>query len=301
MRTTVGHALACVLVLLSAQAGLAGDYMTNIARRGEPPVRLHVSERGAGAPIVLLHGLGLSAYSWRKVIPDLAQAHRVVAVDLKGHGISDKPDDGRYGPVDHARAISSLVKHLDLSGVTLVGHSLGGLVAVIAALELERSRPGTVSRLVLVDAPLLPHPLPAAAGFVQLPVIPEVMMAMATPEEIAAGILLIDDGTLEGVTARDLRVHARPYRQRGGVEAYLATARALADYIPNIRPGLLDRLRIPTLLLWCRADMKVPLATAKRAHRRIRTSQLTIIDGCDHDPQEQQPKKLLSAIGRFLE
>jgi pimeloyl-ACP methyl ester carboxylesterase len=77
-------------------------------------------------PVLLIHGLGASTYTWRHLIPALARNHRVIAVDLKGAGKSDKPLDEAYGILDQASLLKILVEHKSLSNLTVVGHSMGG-------------------------------------------------------------------------------------------------------------------------------------------------------------------------------
>ena len=109
---------------------------------------------GGGVPVVLLPGTGLTARSWDVVAGSLATTHPVVAVDLRGHGSSEWP--GVYSIAGMARDVADLLGVLDVSGdgrVDLVGHSLGGLVA----LRVAAARPDRVRRLVLEDVGTL-HP-----------------------------------------------------------------------------------------------------------------------------------------------
>lgn len=100
------------------------------------------------APVVLLHGVGDSWHSWELVLPHLPASTRVVAVTLRGHGLSDHPPKG-YGRADFAGDVTALLKQLDLKGVTLVGHSLGSFVAQHVA---AADRDGRIARVVLVGS-----------------------------------------------------------------------------------------------------------------------------------------------------
>src|ERR687885_1619742 len=105
---------------------------------------------GAVPPLVFLHGLGGSGSTWQTVLADLAVRHRVCALDLPGHGASDKPAPATadYSVAGLARAVAQALDLLGLAPAVLVGHSLGGAVAMQVALD----RPAAVSRLVLVDS-----------------------------------------------------------------------------------------------------------------------------------------------------
>jgi pimeloyl-ACP methyl ester carboxylesterase len=85
------------------------------------------------------------------VAPELAKSHRVIAVDLKGFGQSDKPFDGRYSVFDQAELLAQLIEDKDLRNLTLVGHSFGGGIALLLALEANQRLAGRISRLVLLD------------------------------------------------------------------------------------------------------------------------------------------------------
>src|SRR5690349_1242694 len=107
-------ALAVVLVgAVRAQAAEPSQttYMAELPVAGSASVRLHVEERGHGAPIILLHGLGMSGFTWRHIAPELAATHRVIAIDLKGFGRSDKPLDTTYSARDQAQLIAAFVEH----------------------------------------------------------------------------------------------------------------------------------------------------------------------------------------------
>ncbi|WP_406194418.1 alpha/beta fold hydrolase [Kitasatospora sp. NBC_01560] len=122
-----------------------------------PEVTLNYGESGPpdGPPLVLLHALGERSLDWAGVLPELAPAHHVFALDLRGHGDSGRP--GRYGLVEMRDDVLAFLDALGLERVDLVGHSMGGVVAYLVAQE----RPGRIRRLVLEDVPA-PHPRPAS-------------------------------------------------------------------------------------------------------------------------------------------
>src|SRR5688500_8609467 len=96
-----------------AAAGERG-YAVNLGT-GDAPLRIWVEERGRGKPILLIHGLGANTYTWRKLVSDLARTHRVIAVDLKGFGRSDKPLDAAYGALDQAALLKRLIARRGLA------------------------------------------------------------------------------------------------------------------------------------------------------------------------------------------
>ena len=102
------------------------------------PINLHYKETGRGDPILLLHGLGASSYAWRYVTPELAKNHRVIALDLKGFGLSDKPKDDKYSLFDQAELVDQFIQKHKLRRLTLVGHSFGGGIALALAIKDQK-------------------------------------------------------------------------------------------------------------------------------------------------------------------
>ena len=105
--------------------------------------RIHFTEQGAGTAIVFIHGFGASLVTWRLLSVHLKGDYRVILLDLKGHGHSDRRRDSRYSPEDHADVVSGLIRHLGLSRVVLVGHSFVGSTI---ALRLVLKGQGNLSR-----------------------------------------------------------------------------------------------------------------------------------------------------------
>jgi pimeloyl-ACP methyl ester carboxylesterase len=102
-----------------------------------PPLALAADIAGAGLPLVCLHGFAATRYTWRHLVAPLASRATVIRLDLKGFGDSPKPRDGAYALADHAAAVTAYLRAHDLRGVTLVGHSFGGIVARAVALGLD--------------------------------------------------------------------------------------------------------------------------------------------------------------------
>src|SRR3954470_5524152 len=91
---------------------------------------LHVTRSGSGKPLLLLHGLGANSYTWRFLKPKIPAGYELFEIDLKGFGKAEKPADGKYSIFDQADLVFALIKSLDLKNVSLVGHSMGGGVAL---------------------------------------------------------------------------------------------------------------------------------------------------------------------------
>ena len=302
--------LAVVLASMTAPA-VAGEpaaglphqgrrsFMAEVSAPGQSSVQLYVEEVGAGPPLILIHGMGGSAYSWRRVIPGLAQHYRVFAIDLKGFGRSAKPFDSHYAPADQAALIANFMRRRGLSNATVVGHSFGGAVALSLALGLNRTAPGRIGRLVLMNAPAYPQPIPFKQKFLTLPFVPYVALAAIPPIFTArAGLQSSYHGTSH-VTDHDVGVYADPLHEAGGRHALVMTMRRIEEIAAT---GIVENyavLRMPALLIWCRADPVVPLASGQRLAKAMPHARLAVIERCDHTPAEEAPAETLALIRNF--
>ncbi len=298
MRALSACAAALFFLSAPASAGMKKSYRVTVALPDQRPFALHVEEGGVGRPIVLLHGLGASSYMWRHLAPELAKRHRVVTVDLKGFGRSDKPADADYRIDDHAAAITALLDRLNLRDVTLVGHSLGGAVALLIAVDADRAGDKRISRLILMNSPAFEQVPSLAISVLRLPLVPYILLPALTPEFGARAILNAGDGTR--ITSSEIEAYARPLRDRGALQALIKTGRGIE---PRNFPDVIaryPRLRQPTLVIWCRSDPTVPLAIGQRLAQALPRAELRIFDSCRHVPPEQSIKETARAVGVFL-
>src|SRR5262245_64550177 len=176
--------LAAILAASSVFPRAANDAnQFPFARLGPPyaPVTLYPVERGEGPPVLLIHGFGTNSFTWRHVAPDLARDHKVIAVDLKGFGRSDKPFDERYAASDQAELLTQLILDRDLHNLTIVGHSYGGGIALLLALEADTRLHGRIAKLVLLATIAYPQAIPVFFKLLDRPVLSQVGVRMATP------------------------------------------------------------------------------------------------------------------------
>jgi pimeloyl-ACP methyl ester carboxylesterase len=266
---------------------------------GDDAVKLAVHETGKGPPLILLHGLGASSYTWRKVIPELAKNHRVIAIDLKGFGKSDKPLDSRYSLLDHARLIEDFILRRKLRNVTLTGHSYGGGVALAVALNLKDGGYDHVSRLILIDSIAYRQPLPFFFQVLKTPFIGEIGISIIPPEVQMGRALTIAYHEDDKVTDETIDAYASSLRSEGGRHALLYT-------IDQLDPDLADQfsrryaeLKQPALVIWCGHDKIVPLPYGRRLARDLPNADFNLIPDCGHIPHEEQPEATINAIRSF--
>src|SRR5687768_17125149 len=112
---------------------------------------LYYESYGSGDPILAIHGLGASIYSWRKLKGHFPH-NRLVLVDLRGHGQSPKPRDKHYSIAKQAELILQFIREQDFRKLTLIGNSYGGAVSLLVSIRLCREEPGRLSKLILIDS-----------------------------------------------------------------------------------------------------------------------------------------------------
>ena len=264
------------------------------------PVKLHYKESGQGEPVLLLHGLGASSYAWRYVTPDLARNHRVIALDLKGFGLSDKPRDNKYSLFDQAELVDKFIKKHNLKNLTLVGHSFGGGVALALALKDQKRSKPRLKKLILIDSISYKQKIPWGIALMRTPIISDLGIALIPPEtqmKIALQFAYHDKSKIPPEAPRE---YAKQISTPGGKYALLRTAAQLMpENIEKFTRKYRD-LKIKTLLIWCRRDGIVPVAYGKRLYNNLANARMHILPACVHLPQEELPQLTSKLITRFL-
>ena len=290
--------LACSNPTTSGQALPRGAFI-NVGTPARP-LRLWLEEAGVGEPMLLIHGLGGNTYTWHHLAPRLANRHRVLSVDLKGFGRSDKPFDETYALFDQVALLETLIQRKGLRNLTIVGHSFGGGVALALTAKLNQTQPDAVARLVLIDSIAYPQPVPLFIELLRTPVLAEVGIYSAPPELEAYKGLLAAYADPAKITFETVRAYAEPLYEPGGRHALLKTAQ---EIIPRNLPALIAKyptVHQPTLLIWCAADRVVPLSVGKKLVRALPRARLSVLKGCGHIPQEELPATTLAVMRAFL-
>jgi pimeloyl-ACP methyl ester carboxylesterase len=294
------------LVALAGMAAARGERPPRpsgawLARAGVEPryldvdgVRVRYVRRGAGPPVVLVHGILSSAYTWADVIPALAATHDVIALDLPGFGGSDIPPAftaDRYVPL-----LRGFLDALGLPKVDLVGHSLGGAVAC----AFTAAEPGRVARLVLVDSAGFNLGTQDRPWLLRLAGSPGVAAALeALPIRrplVKLGLRQVfeDDGR---ITPERVEEYVAPLF-RPGASAFLAGL--LRDARRLGLPDAIAHVRAPTLVVWGEQDAWAPLAHADRFVAAIPGARKAVITPCGHIPQEERPQEFIVLLREFL-
>jgi pimeloyl-ACP methyl ester carboxylesterase len=265
--------------------------------------RLSYQVGGRGPVLVLVHGITNSSRSWEPVLASLARRFTVVAPDLLGHGDSAKPR-GDYSLGANASLLRDLMLALGHERATIVGHSLGGGIAMQMAYQF----PERVERLVLVSSGGLGRQVTPLLRAVALPGAELVLPLLASQPLVNAGAKV--GGWIEQIGLRvgsDLAAMAGGFASLQDIEArraFVHTARSVID-VGGQRVDATDRLylseAIPTLILWGDRDPIIPARHGTRAHELMPGSRLRIFDGAGHYPHHDDPAGFAAAITEFVD
>lgn len=265
-------------------------------------VETHGARAGPDAEtFLLLHGYGASSFSWRSWAAPLARRGHVVLVDLKGFGSAPKPDDDAYGPHDQADLVHHLILRRSLTNLTLVGHSLGGGVALLLALRLLQERPTRLHRLVLLAAAAYQQRLPPFVWFARRPRLGSFLLRSLGARFVVNKALRRAVYDPASVTPGQVEGYARPL---AGAAARRALFRAGRRVLPEDLDEIVARypsIDVPTLLLWGRQDPVIPLSIGERLAAALPDARLAVLDRCGHLPAEERPEDSVRILEAFLD
>lgn len=257
---------------------------------------------GSGPPVVLVHGITASSAEWELVGSQLARRHTVLAPDLIGHGHSAKPR-GDYSMGAFASGIRDLVLWLELGPATIVGHSLGGGVAMQFAYQF----PERTERLALVSSGGLGRGVHAFLRAATLPGSELVLPLLAGSQVLAAGRAVGRALARLGVQlGNDALEMARGHASLGDPEsraAFVHTLRASID-VGGQRVQATDRLylaaELPLLIVWGARDRIIPPGHGRRAHELVPGSRFELFERAGHFPHLDEPQRFLATIEDWI-
>ncbi|HEX8951107.1 MAG TPA: alpha/beta hydrolase, partial [Polyangia bacterium] len=262
-------------------------------------------ELGAGEPLLLVHGLMTTSYSWRYVIDELARSWRVIAIDLPGCGRSDKPAGARYGGPEQAAFLVELVGALGLRGCRVVGNSMGGYLCMRAAL----ADAGAFGRLVNIHSPGVPDwRYRALFGALATP---GVAAALAwwirrAPQRWAHRNVHYFDETLKSI--EEAAEYGDPLATADGARAFIGylkdalAPRDVAAFVAELgaRRAAGQRFPIPLQLVYSRQDPLVPPSVGERLHALVPDAPLVWLESTSHFAHVDTPAAVVEALRTFL-
>jgi pimeloyl-ACP methyl ester carboxylesterase len=255
-----------------------------------------------GPPVLLLHGLASDGGTWDLAIEPLAaRGLRVITPDLLGHGRSDKPDIA-YSLASFAGDLRELLDSLGLREVTVVGHSLGGAIAIY----LGYHHPGYVARLALVSSGGLGkrvHPLLRAAT---LPGARHVLAAALNRRTapVYSSARLHRALRIPPATLVNLSRAGRTLATRDGQVAFFTTLKSVVE--PSGQRGSMLEARylaehVPVLIVWTEQDHVIPVGHAHRTHQALPNSRLELFPGSSHEPHRRYADRFAEAVAEFVQ
>jgi pimeloyl-ACP methyl ester carboxylesterase len=259
-------------------------------------VRLRVAESGEGTPLVLLHDLLVDHRTWAGVARSLSPGFRIVAPDFPGFGESEKPglDRFAYDVPAFAEVVADLYTGLELGRSAVIGHGLGGAVAI----TLAARHPELVSRLVLVDSLCFDGPMDLRRRIALLPIFGGVVMKQFWGRATFRAFFR-DAGPTDRMALPLENVDA--YYEAFNDPAARGSAHAAFRATVDTRPvaALTARIGAPTLVVWGRWDRMFPAGLGQRLARQIRGAGFELMDA-GHAPHEEQPEDFSRIAARFL-
>jgi pimeloyl-ACP methyl ester carboxylesterase len=232
--------------------------------------------------LVLVHGLGQNGFTdWISVMPQLAQRYHVVTFDFPGFGYSASPN-GKYSPTNYARVLGGVINRHAKGRAIVVGHSLGGAVA----LRFAGSNPAQLDKLILVDAAGILHRTAFVKYSARVPIAVEAMPAFL--KDKVARLKDFGNDVVEKMFSRP-----DPTRLLSGNETIWGSVMANRT---NVNAGMalveedfsadIPKMQTPTWILWGEADSVAPLRTGQMLAYRLPRAQLLTMPGVEHTPMD---------------
>ncbi len=264
------------------------------------PGAMHVERFGhGGTAVILIHGFGTSSFLWRNVAPAITEAgHTAYAIDLFGHGESDRPMDSDFGIAAQSEYLDAAMTALRVARGIVVGVDIGGDIA----LRLAATRPERVEKLVLINTP----------AFDELPAKDITQMQRSTAKfafRTTRGVLgaaPLIEGVLRGSVA-DAEAHmpvklmARylaPFAGRDGVSHLLVLASSIhADDLDDID---LKTIHVPALVIWGEEDQWIDQKVADRLVNALPDGRLVRLPGIGRLVPEETPERMISLLLDFM-
>ncbi|MDP1824834.1 MAG: alpha/beta hydrolase [Archangium sp.] len=253
--------------------------------------RVRYVDVGEGPPVVLLHGFASSIENWLTVMPKLVKDHRVIAIDLRGFGWTDRPV-ADYSPAAQAKLLKAVLDERKVNKVSIVAHSWGSSVALAFALEY----PAQVDRLALYDAWVYDSQLPSMFHMARAKGLGEVLFGLFYSERYDERLTLgfYDPEIVSQALVDDVE---RAFDRPGTRAAALETVRGMRF---EDMEGRYKSITAPTLLLWGREDLVTPVSVGEKLVRQLPNARLNVYPRCGHFPMLEAISESTRDLGTFL-
>ena len=270
-------------------------------------ISINYEKHGNGPKsIVILHGFGSSLRNWDDLLAALSKRgvpggkYTIYLLDMKGAGFSSKPRDGHYSIRDFADILASFLKRQHISEPVIIGHSLGGGIALYATVEYLKGTDSYPSRLILVDTACYPADYPFFISFLRVPLL-NIAIFKLLPDRYRAtrtlNRIFVDKSA---ITPEIVDRYVYCHKMDNYPYALIQTAQQIMpDNVDALTAGY-GKIKCPVDIIWGEKDNILPLELAFRLHKDIPDSQLTPLHGCGHDIPEECPEILAELISGSL-
>lgn len=248
---------------------------------------IHYIDQGKGPAVILIHGFGGHTYSYRYLLPELVRDHHVVALDLVGFGYSGRPEKGDYSHQAQARRVVGLMDAMGIEKASLVGHSMGGEIAM----RVAAGWPERVKRIALV-ASVSGDRVPT------LPVTPLVKPLLQIFSRLMGKRMLRASFYDKSKMANEIwETYHRPALIRGSMDGlYKIMQHTRKD--PKIK---YEEIVAPMLLMFAQHEKIVPGWMRNRLRKRFPDAETVVIDDAGHLLLEERPAECNAVLRRFLD
>lgn len=259
-------------------------------------IRIHYRYAGDGNPVLLLHGWPTSSYLWRKVITPLSKAHHIIAPDLVGFGLSDKPLNVSYNVEYHSTILNEFLNKLDIRKVDMVVHDLGGTIGLSWALQNQER----ISRIAVLNT--IFHPVSIG---VKLFIIAAQIQGLRNLLTSSWGIATVmKSGVINKkvLTDEDIRIYQAPFTTKEERKVLLKT---ITDISPKVLGEIAKKLpdiNSPIRIIYGEKDRLLPDMIRQMTYHKEKRPDInfTAIHNCGHFLQEDQPERVSKLLLEFL-
>ncbi|MCP4440946.1 MAG: alpha/beta hydrolase [Aureispira sp.] len=257
-------------------------------------ILVHYRDEGEGEPILLLHGAFSSLHTFNSWAKQLQKQYRVIRLDLMGFGLTGPNDTSDYSIENHVRVLKTFVNMLGLKEFNIAGSSLGGWLSW----EFASRYPQRIKKMVLIDSAgfLEEENIPLPFKLARTPVFGRVIKYVVRRAVLEQFVKQVYYKTAKITTALVDRYYDL-FTREGNTDAFLKLVNTA--YVDNTQ--ILKTLDIPTLILWGREDMWIPVHNAYRFHSLIPKSHIRIYPQVGHLPMEEISEESLQDLVDFLE
>ena len=251
--------------------------------------------RGAGEPVVFLHGFPASGHLWSDVVAQMPTGHRLVVVDLLGYGRSDPPDGRALTLHAHAERVVGLLDALGITSACIVGHDVGGGIAQALAVHW----PERVSRVALIDSVAFDGWPTRDVRIAQL-ILP-LLRHLPTNWLLPIARAGLERGYYDATRAtHSIDKYQRPFNSDEGRRVFLDHLAALDARETEALAARLSEIAAPVAVIWGSHDPFLSLALGKRLARAIPNATIDVLSGARHFTPEEEPREVAEVLARLL-